>query len=320
MQRLILTIGLALFFFGIGRAQKIQHLEAFRSINSERYFRFHYDNDFFAATDEIYTQGYHFEFVAPVFSKNPLNFMLLKPEGFKTKFGLSLEHIGFTPNHYELPEIQYGDRPFASAIMLKSFSVSTHTQQKLRWHSSLSLGLIGPGAFGEEMQVGIHKWTGNKTPLGWRHQIKNDVVINYQVGIEKQVFQFNDILFLQAQSTLDVGSLFTNISAGANLVVGQFENVFSSEAKEGRFQIYAYAQPVVTAVGHDATLQGGLFNTRSPYTISNGNLERFTAQFNFGLVIQTKRLYFEYSRSSISKEFETGETAKWGGFRVGYRF
>lgn len=320
MQRLILTLGLVLFFFGIGKAQKIEHLEAFRSINSERYFRFHYDNDFFAATDENYTQGYHFEFVAPVFSKNPLNFMLLKSEGFKTKFGLSLEHIGFTPNHYELPEIQYGDRPFASAIMLKSFTVSTHTQQKLRWHSSLSLGLIGPGAFGEEMQVGIHKWTGNKTPLGWRHQIKNDAVINYQVGVEKQVFQFNDILFLQAQSTLEVGSLFTNISAGANLVVGQFENVFSSEAKKGRFQIYAYAQPVVTAVGYDATLQGGLFNTRSPYTISNGNLERFTAQFNFGLVIQTKRLYFEYTRSSISKEFETGESAKWGGFRVGFRF
>ena len=320
MQRLSNFIGFALLCFGMAHAQKIQHAEAFRAIDGERYFRFHYDNDYFAATDENYTQGYNFEFVASVFSKNPLNILLVQPQSAAVKYGLALEHIGFTPNHYELPNIQFGDRPFASAIMLKSFTMANNDKKRLRCHSSISLGLIGPGAFGEEMQVGIHEWTGNKTPLGWRHQIKNDVVVNYQIGIEKQVFEFNKLLSLQVESELEIGSLFTNLSAGGNLVLGRFENLFSSEAASHNFQIYVYAQPTVTAVVYDATLQGGLFNTSSPYTISSGRVERLTAQFNFGLIVKTKTLYFEYTRSSISKEFETGAPAKWGGFRVGFEF
>ena len=301
-------------------AQKIDHLVSFRTIESESYFRFHYDNDFFAATDENYTQGYNFEFVSPVFEKNPLNAIFFTSEEFATIYGLSLEHIGFTPNRYELPEIQFGDRPFAAAIMLKSFAVSIHPKKKLRWHSSLSFGLIGPGAFGEEMQTGIHEWTGNKEPLGWRHQIENDVVLNYNFGIEKQIINMGNLFAVQAQSNLQIGTLFTNISAGANMMVGKFNNPFTSEAKNKRFQFYAYAQPIVRFIGYDATLQGGLINVDSPYTISSGEVERATAQFNFGIIIQTKTLYFEYSRSGISREFEAGATANWGGFRLGFTF
>ncbi len=309
-----------LFLVGKISAQKIDHFSSFRTIGSEQYFRFHYDNDFFAATDENYTQGYNFEVVSPVFKNNPLKFLLIQPKQFETKYGLAIEHVGYTPNHYELPEIQYGDRPFAAAIMLKSFTISKQAEKKLRVYSSLSLGWIGPGAFGEEMQVGIHELTGNKEPLGWRHQIKNDVVLNYKVGIEKQLFHITDYASVQAQSHLQIGSLFTNVSVGANLIIGHFTPLFSSEATKKNVQIYAYTQPVFSIIGYDATLQGGVFNRESPYTISSNAVERFTAQFNFGLVIQTQSLYFEYTRSSISKEFETGETAKWGGFRVGFTF
>ena len=66
MTRLLL---IWLFFPGILSAQKIDHLVSFRDINSDSYFRFNYDNDFFAATDKDYTQGYNFELVAPIFKK-----------------------------------------------------------------------------------------------------------------------------------------------------------------------------------------------------------------------------------------------------------
>mgnify|MGYP001040313042 CR=1 FL=1 len=304
----------------LGSAQKIDHLVSFRSIENDKYFRFNYDNDFFAATDENYTQGYNFEFVTPVFRKNPLNFLLIKSRESEIKYGLALEHIGFTPNRYELPEIQLGDRPFAAAIMLRSFNISINSKKKERWHSSISVGLIGPGAFGEEMQVGIHKWTGNKEPLGWRHQIKNDAVLNYNVGFEKRILNLSNLFRLNLQTDFKVGSLFSNLSAGANLVIGHFNDLFTSQMKGKKFQIYAYGQPNVSLIGYDATLQGGLINRNSPYTISKGALERFTNQFNYGLVIQTRRLYFEYSRSQITKEFKTGNTARWGGIKFGFKF
>lgn len=307
-----------LFFPVILFSQKIDHLASFRDINSDSYFRFNYDNDYFAATDENYTQGYNFELVLPGLEKNPLNHLFIIPKETNTKYGLAIEHIGYTPNHYERAEIQVGDRPFAAAFMLKSFVVATDTIQKSRLTSALSLGLIGPGAFGKEMQVGIHKATGNKEPLGWQNQIKNDVVLNYQVSYEKRLLKYNDWLSLQVTSSLQLGTLFTNLSVGFNTTLGIINSPFSTTKKD--FRLYLYAQPTVKAVGYDATLQGGLFNRENPYTIPNSDIERFTAQLDYGLILQTHTLYFEFSRSLITREITTLGSAAWGGMKVGFTF
>ncbi len=309
-----------ILFCGIVHAQKIDHLVSYRDIFSSNYFRFNYDNDYFAASDENYTQGYNFELVMPVLSKNPVNTILFKLNNSELRYGLSLEHIGFTPDNYDLPDIQFGDRPFAAAIMLKSFNISSNLDHKIRMHSSVNIGIIGPGAFGEEMQVEIHRATGNKTPRGWKQQIKNDVVLNYSIGIEKQVLGIKDLVSVKAQSNLNIGTLFTNASVGANVMIGKFQNSFSSTNQNRKFQIYTYFQSVFTGVAYDATLQGGLINNDSPYTIASEDIERLTNQHNLGIVVQTRTLYFEYTRSIISKEFSTGSLAKWGGIRVGFTF
>ncbi len=307
-----------LFLPGVMVAQKMDHLASFRDIKSDFYFRFNYDNDYFAATDKDYTQGYNLELVAPVLENNPLNFLLLAPKGTVFKYGLSIEHIGFTPEQYQRSEIQFGDRPFAAAIMVKSFLVVTDTQKKTRITSSLSLGIIGPGAFGREMQAGIHRLTGNKIPLGWRHQIKNDVVLNYRLGFEKRIWSYNDLFSLQSHASAQLGTLFTHASAGISSNVGLIDSPFTGDKKG--FRLYLYAQPTLKLVGYDATLQGGLFNRDSPYTISADAVERFTAQFDFGLVLKTRTLYFEYTRSLITREFETGQASAWGGVNIGFTF
>jgi len=73
-------------------------------------------------------------------------------------------------------------------------------------------------------------------------------------------------------------------------------------------------------IGYDATLQGGLFNRKSVYNVSSNDIERFTATFNYGFVVQTKTLYFEYARSAITREFESGSSAKYGGIKIGFTF
>ena len=302
----------------IAISQKINHLASFRDINSNRYFRLNYENDFFAAADKDYTQGYNLEFVAPVFEKNPINLLFLNPKYSFSKYGLSVEHIGFTPHQYQLPEIQFGDRPFAAAIMLKSFLVATDTVEKKRFTSALSLGIIGPGAFGREMQTAIHELTGNKIPLGWRNQVKNDLVLNYSLGYEKRIWSYNELFSLQAQANAQIGTLFTHVSAGINSTLGLINSPFTS-TKRG-FRAYLYAKPIIKLVGYDATLQGGVFNRDSPYTISAAAVERLTGQFDFGLIIQTRTLYFEYTRSLITREFESGQASAWGGVNIGFTF
>ena len=202
--------------------------------------------------------------------------------------------------------------------MLKSFMITTNQEKKSRFTSSFSLGIIGPGAFGKEMQVGIHKATGNKIPLGWQNQIKSDVVINYEVGYEKQLVKYQDLFSLQGTVNAKIGTLFTNASVGFNSTFGIINAPFSSSSKRNSFVLYAYAQPVLNLIGYDATLQGGVFNKQSPYTILSGVVERLTAQFNYGIVLKTKTLYFEYSRSVITKEFTSEDSYKWGGVKVGF--
>ncbi len=299
-------------------AQKIDNLASFRNMESESYFRFNYDNDYFAATDKNYTQGYSFEFVAPFLIKNPVNHLFFRSESSSNRYGIAVEHIGFTPRNIESPEIQEGDRPFAAAIMLKSFLISTNSEKRSRFTSSFSLGSIGPGAFGKEMQVGIHKATGNVIPEGWRNQIRNDVVLNYEVGYEKQLFRYRNFFSVQSNSNLQVGTLFTNASVGFNSVAGLINSPFSSEEKQRKFQLYLYAQPLVKIVGYDATLQGGLFSNASPYTIPAGEVERFVGQINYGVVFKINNLYLEYTRTTINREFETGNSANWGGIKLGF--
>lgn len=299
-------------------AQKIDQLASFRNIDNDNYFRVHFDNDYFAKTDENYTLGYNFELVSNYFKTNPANHLFIRPKTSEFRYGLSVEHIGFTPNHYELPDIQFGDRPFAAAIMLKSFIIATDTVKSSRLLFSFSLGIIGPAALGEEIQVDIHNATGNKTPLGWRHQIKNDIVLNYMLGYEKQLLRYSNLFSLNANSTVKIGTLLTNASVGMNVTFGITNSAFSSIKRKRGFQLYVHAQPNLNIIGYDATLQGGLFNRESPYTISSKNVERFTAKFNYGIVLKTRTIYFEYTRSSLTKEFKTGRTAKWGGIRIGF--
>ncbi len=309
---------LLLLLPGISSAQKIDNLVSFRDMNSDRYFRFTYENDYFAAADENYTQGYNIELVLPVFQKNPVNYVFFKPKSTIYKYGISVEHIGYTPNDYVSSEIQFGDRPFASAIMLKSFAIAKDTIRRRRISQSLSLGLIGPGAFGKEMQVEIHRATGNKIPGGWDNQIKNDLVINYRFDFEKQLFAYRNTFALQTTTSLQLGTLFTQASLGFVTTLGLLNAPFSVPGQKSNFQLYAYAQPLVSAIGYDATLQGGLFNRKSVYTISSEEIERFTAHFHYGIVLKTRTLYFEYARTTITREFETGTSAKWGGIKVGF--
>lgn len=320
MTRIILLILLISSFWKPSFAQKIDHLSKHSDINGTSYFRFNYDNDLFAGTDQNYTQGFSFELVAPFLAANPINQLFYRPKDFKIRYGISVEHLAFTPVHFELPDIQLGDRPFAAAIYLKSFMIATDMEKARRFTSSLSAGMIGPAAFGDALQTAIHKITGSQIPLGWGNQIKNDVVLNYAMDYEKQVLNLKDIFSLQAQTNVAIGTLFTRAALGMTIAFGIINSPFDAGNNTKGFKLYAYAAPSVNVIGYDATLQGGILNDKSPYTIASKDVERVTGQFNYGIVLQIKKLYLEFSHTEITREFTNGNPAKWGGIKVGFGF
>jgi len=318
MKYSLYKIALLLLVSAFAYGQKIDNTASFRDIKSDRYFRINYDNDYFTATDIYYTQGYQLELVTPWLRKNPLNKLFPTLKNSDNRYGLLFENLGYIPTKISVKEIQQGDRPYAATMALKSFQVSTDTISHSRLSSSLVVGVIGPWAQGNEIQTGIHKWIGDEPPMGWHNQIKNDLILDYEVAYEKQLLRLKNIVAINLDTKLHLGTFNTNASLGVNGTIGLINSPFTSYKSNRKFFVYAYNQSRVKAIGYDASLQGGLFNTSSPYTIPNNGIERFTIENNYGIIMQFKTLYFEYSRNDITPEFKGGSKHKWGGFKIGF--
>lgn len=311
----LVLLSLPLVLFG----QRIDNTLSYRDIGTDRYFRFNYDNDFFSASDLYYTQGYSLELATPWLRKNPLNTLFIKPDGSTIINGIALEKSGFIPTDITADEILYGDRPYAATITLKSFLVATDTVAKQRLASSLTIGMIGPAAFGDEMQTAIHEWIDDDIPMGWQYQIKNDLIINYELSFEKQLVRLTDFAAVTSHTKARLGTLNTSLATGFTIALGLLNSSYSDKGNNKKFQIYIYSHPMGALVGYDATMQGGVFNSKNPYTIPSSGIERFTLQNDYGLVMRYNSFYFEYSQAVLTREFKTGNSHRWGGFKIGFR-
>lgn len=301
--------------------QAINNTLSYKNTNSNKYFRLNYENDFFSGTDLYYTQGIHLEVVSPGVKQFPITRSLPHPKYHYSRYGIALEHNGYTPSSISSDAILYGDRPFVACLFLKTFRISVDTIRRQRFSSSVSTGLMGQGAGGKEMQEGIHKWTHSITPHGWSNQVCNDVILNYQVDYEKQLLYRNKTFSMDIHGMARAGTLSTKASLGTTIMFGYFDNPFGSHiAKATNFRIYAYEHPEISAIGYDATLQGGLLNNTSPYTISADNISRAVFQNRFGFVVIYRKLYLEYFQAMHSADFKTGNYHVWGGIQFAAAF
>lgn len=299
-------------------AQIINNAVSYRSIQQPNYIRLTYDNDFFTATDKYYTQGINMEVVSPNLSKLPTKHILFHPDNATVQYGLGLQHYGFTPTDIQDASIRYGDRPYAAAIMLQPFTISTNSQQHSRLTSMLSLGVMGKIAGGQWMQETIHRNLDNAMPRGWQYQIANDVVLNYRLYYEKRLLHVNNILEVSATGLADAGTLDSKAGLGASIVLGYFESMYETQ-RNRKFGAYIYTHPQVYAVGYNATLQGGLFS-KSVYTIPAGDVSRLVADNKFGIVFRYGGLYLEYYQAISTLTFRTGNDHAWGGVLIGVGF
>ena len=320
--KLSLRIFLCLCVFCIAataKAQLIDNSSTFRNISRNSYFRFHYDNDYFTKTDEYYSQGITFDMVHPAIKRFPLSKLLWKP--FKTlpQYGISFNIFGYTPTTILSDKILYGDRPFNSNISLKTFLIQVDEVLHQQIATAFSIGVMGKAALGYDIQYNIHRWTGNPVPHGWQHQVKNDIIINFQLNYEKQLLHAGNNLLLNATAEARLGTLDDKLSGGFNFMAGRFNKRFTQvNYKKRKTEYYFYTQGRMNVIGYDATMQGGLFNRKSPYVISGKDITRATFQADAGIIVNFRKLYLSYTQSIITKEFRTGTYHRWGGVSVGF--
>lgn len=301
--------------------QRVENTSSYRNLGSERYVRLNYENDFFAMSDEYYSQGVNLEFVAPAFEKFPLTKLLIRNKHLPTLTGIAVEHQGFTPTNILAGDVLQHDRPYSSSLMLKTFSVISNPYTNHRLATQFSLGVMGPWAMGKEIQIAIHeKINPDKIPKGWKNQVHNDIIINYQINYEHGLWIKRNFI-VTAKGGGKVGTYNTGLTSSLVLMGGYFDNPFQfATTRDKNFQLYLYAEPQLNLVVFDATLQGGVFNDHNPYTLDRDEISRLVFQQNVGLVVKIHDFMLEYSQTVMTREFKTGNPHSWGSIRIAFAF
>ena len=295
-------------------AQAISTVGIERSPQRDAWWRLVYENDVFTATDKYYTQGIVVEVVTPSLRRLPTRHLLLTPDHSITRYGIVYEDDGYTASDLKVSAILRNDHPYAGTRQLRFFATASDTTRPLRITSSINVGLIGQGAGGKEVQSYIHRITGNTIPQGWHNQIQNDVILNYEVIAERPLAQQGSHALLTGFAAGRIGTYNTAASVGATLMLGRVGSLFSGSS-DGHRGLYVYAKPQLNVVGYDATLEGGMLNHSSPYTISAGDISRFVYRQQVGIVYRSGRHSVEYFRSTATREFRGGLAHQSGGFQ-----
>jgi len=277
-----------------------------------------FDNDIFDNTDYYYTNGVRFELVLPFAGQSPVNKILLGIKSSDFGFnGFSIQQNIYTPINPETTEIDYGDRPFAAYLTIGQFRETYQLERKLQIKSALDLGVMGPSSMGETVQSSIHYLE----PTGWEYQMQNSFLINYYINIEKGLYS-SSWLEINAIGQANVGTLYNKLGGGLNFRLGSFMPVYRGPATSVNYtgtkqwQYWFFMSGTTDFVAYDATLQGGLFNNKSPYVIADNELNRMIFKASAGLAVYYYRFGVELENFYYTPEFEEARHFMYGRIKL----
>lgn len=266
-------------------------------------------------TDQYYTNGVNLDLSFPGLANFPLRAVLLRgPERFRKQYGLRVVQDIFTPVNKDTLALLFDDRPFASYLTGSLYARSSDPVRRLQLRSELQLGVLGRFAGGAATQNFIHAVSpGSEAVAGWDNEVNPDLVLNYNIAIEKGLLQFP---FLEADLTLAAraGTLHTDLKPSARIRLGLFDDVFThlrGWSPASGFRAHLYGSGGLRLVGYDATLQGGLFNRDDRFR-ENIEPERLRQEWDLGLELSYRRFSVRAGAAGTTPEFTGGQHHRWG--------
>ena len=191
------------------------------------------------------------------------------------EYDIALGQNLYTPEAFASPDPAPNDRPFAGWLY-GEISVTTHAPG-VEEQLALNLGVVGPAALGETTQKLIHDVSGDRGPLGWRHQLDNEPALSlrYRRSWFTPLMNGDDLeLDLVSRAGLTTGNVVTESGVGAMLRLGSvlFDrdiprrpqpglsgNSTRFDSRAGRFDWFVFAGAQGRAVLHNLFLDGSTF-------------------------------------------------------------
>jgi len=284
------------------------------------------DNDLYSSKekDQYYSNGMFATFRYLSSSENKF---------VKKIYEFQIGHEIYTPFKSTVLSPSQHDRPFA-AHLFGSFGVSRVYESDKIFKTQLLLGIVGEDAMGRELQEFIHDIYNFRAPIGWRYQIRNMLSLNFNATYIKSLGtsknQITDINFL---AKANVGTVFNEISSGFKGRIGfkplqpiqnsigfntNLNNENTSYVRE--IESFLYYQVELGLLAYDATIQGSLFNDKSPITFTP-NTFRFDAEVGYRFT--SNRWNFGYALHFMSNESNQVRNNRghfYGRIFIGYGF
>jgi hypothetical protein len=278
-----------------------------------RYFQVQVANDCYQKTDRYYTGGGLLQYAAPGLAQGPLHRLLPSlPGAPRQTHGVETVLDVFTPADIRITEVQRGDRPYAGYWYAGQFRQSEQPGRGAALRTALHVGVLGPPAAAGRVQTAIHRLIDCAVPEGWDNQVHTDLVLDYQAQYRKRLWSAARVLEAGGLAEARLGTLYNQLRAGATLRVGPWHPRLRAARRSRRsFWCYGAWQGQLTGVGYNATLQGGMFNRSSPYTLRPGRVSRLVPGQTAGVVAGWGKVGIAFGQTWLGREFSGGKAHCW---------
>lgn len=296
---------------------------------------FYSENDkYFAGTDHNYTNGFKLSFLSTdlrSLTDDPVPHAIqdiartlgrLVPPGRGYKLGLSLGQNIYTPTDIHTTVYQPNDRPYAAWLYAgttfqiyqppRAFASGWRAVAQLD-SIDLTVGLVGPGALGRQVQNNFHDVIGADHANGWNNQIHNEPGLN--LGYERK-YRFATPhardgwgANLIPHLGVSLGNVFTYANAGGEVRAGwRLPSDFgtnlirpsgdSNSRRRPDWSVFGFAAFDGRFVVRDLTLDGNSFRA-SPRI----GRQPFVADLLGGFALGTRHWQLTYSQAARTREF-----------------
>ncbi len=322
MKQLYLTMGLLagmLLSTTHAGAQTAPYADAQTTpkANAQRVLRIYEDDDFFnirgKGTDEGYTNGTRIDYFYAKRHQDHLADRWLMPGAGKKSvntYGWGLMQVMYTPTNISTRQYLPTNYPYAGALFLAHTKYAYNPRTHLGFQTELVMGVMGPVALAGPIQSWFHGVIHYQRPEGWSNQLPNDVLLNENVTVEKQILHVGRGLEWIAGASgylgtaLDGGGIYNTLRVG--WMSPYFKGWWKQYQGTDRAQLYFFGTPRVEWTAYNALLEGGVFskslnhNDESKISGYADRVKRGVAEIDYGLVIAYRGITASYTQKTAS--------------------
>jgi lipid A 3-O-deacylase len=286
-------------------------------VDTRSILKVNFENDLitYANTDRYFTNGITIDLQAAWLHNSAFQKLMI-PYRHKAlvTYNLSMVQDMYTPTDTRVAPTLAHDRPYASYLYFGFRRTVADPMRLLKITTEIDAGYMGPYSPGSYLQTLVHKtFPTNDVPQGWETQINTDVILNYNVKVQKALVNHRKFTLL-AELNSKTGTLYNNAGAGLQLQAGRYEPVFGLSGNEQwpKTECYFFARTNVSFVAYNALLQGGVFDHHNVFTLKGNEIERWVGAAEAGLHMRYKGIGIELAQHYLSPEYKGGLWHKWG--------